>query len=197
MSACAMLLEGSPANFVGSSPLADMVEPRGEATTSLRKLCARPPPWRRRLAPARARRDGGEERADGFGADQPHRRRGGLDAGEHRIAHFHHAEELPLRIERGGAGKSGHRHRLAQLDRAAVGQPRLDLGQLAAAVLLLRIGNADQRQFARLWARRASASAATPCSIRRRAAARARCPCPRPRARRRPARRRRSPGSLG
>ena len=57
----------------------------------------------------------------------------------------------PLRVERGGAGKAGHRHRLAQFDRAAVGQPRLDLGQLAAAVLLLRIGNADQRQVARLW----------------------------------------------
>ena len=92
----------------------------------------------------------GKEAADGLGADQPHRRRGGLDAGEHRVAHFHHAEELALRVERGGAGKSGHRHRLAQFDGRAVRQPRLDLGQSAAAVLLLRIGNADQRQLARL-----------------------------------------------
>ena len=91
----------------------------------------------------------GEETADGLGADEPHRRRRGLDAGEHRMAHFHHADELPLRVERGGAGKSGHRHRLAQFDRAAVDEPRLDLGQLAAAVLLFRIRNADQRQLAR------------------------------------------------
>ncbi len=82
----------------------------------------------------------------------------GLDAGEHHRAHLHHAEEVALRVERGGAGKSGHRHRLAQFDCRAVRQPRLDLGQLAAAVLLFRIGNADQRQFARLGASRVSAS---------------------------------------
>ena len=64
--------------------------------------------------------------------------------------HFHHAENVALAIERGGAGESGHRHWLAQFDRAAVDKPRLDLGQFAAAVLLLRIGNADQRQLARV-----------------------------------------------
>src|SRR3989304_4537960 len=52
-----------------------------------------------------------------------------------------HAEEAALRVERGGAGKSAHRHRLAQFDRIAVGEPRLDFDELAAAVLLFRIGN--------------------------------------------------------
>ena len=48
---------------------------------------------------------------------------------------------------------------------AAVGEPRLDLGQRLAAVLLLRIGNADQREVARLRrARWRSASGVSLCA---------------------------------
>jgi len=63
------------------------------------------------------------------------------------IAHCRDAEETTLSVKRGGAGKSRHRHRLAQFDRIAIHQPRFDLGQLAAAFMLFWIGNADKRDI--------------------------------------------------
>src|SRR6185437_7492769 len=57
-------------------------------------------------------------------------------------------ENAPLIVERGGAGEAGDRHRVAQLDGIVADKPRLDLGDLRAAVLLLRIGNAGERQRA-------------------------------------------------
>ena len=85
--------------------------------------------------------------------------------------------EVPLRVERGGAGKAGHRHRLAQLDGAAVGEPRLDLGELAAAVLLFGSGMPTSVTSRRLppSAHRRERQRRQSCARRRRAAAPARC----------------------
>jgi hypothetical protein len=92
----------------------------------------------------------GEKVTDRLGSDKPDRRCGRLDTGKHEIPHLHHAEKLTLCVKRGSARKAGHRCRLAQFDCVSANQPRLDFGKLLAAILLLRIRNADQRHLALL-----------------------------------------------
>jgi len=50
---------------------------------------------------------------------------------------------MALRVESAGAGKVDHRHRLRQFDGAAAGELVIDLNDLSAAAMLVRVGNAD------------------------------------------------------
>jgi len=48
-----------------------------------------------------------------------------------------------LRVEYAGAGTVDHRHRVKQFDGAAAGELVIDLNDLSAAAMLVRVGNAD------------------------------------------------------